>query len=358
MQHIAGCRINDEFSTHKGDWKVWKEDVIRKVLREALSSIFALRPDLFAINKEVTLKECACVQCFCEDCCRVVGVISVDGQSCNIIEDKDDEQDNFSLDFLGKEPEGMKVARFPENAAYSALNDLYVDADFMLDLKEFGVLDDMNNPLMQWTIQLSAAVKLGKTVLSPTTAMRNFWSGFMLLAAAGYSPLGGMKDALSVIQNAKNRMGFLSGDLILNTQEAEQMNQRYVRLGIRRDGASSGELAGIFRDFHKADQAVKEQGLARKAFNNALAFYQFGDDFFKIIHFEKSYADLLDAGIPPLEAEQEAARRTRDTMPTYSMVPKALQQLGRFPLIGTFVSFPWEVMRTLKNSLDLIRPLS
>lgn len=259
-----------------------------------------------------------------------------------------------NIAFIGKEPEGMKVARFPENAAYSALNDLYVDADFMRDLKEFGVLDDMNNPLMQWTIQLSAAVKLGKTVLSPTTAMRNFWSGFMLLSAAGYSPFGGMKDALSVIQNAKNRMGFLSGDLILNTQEAEQLNQRYVRLGIRRDGASSGELAGIFRDFYKADQAVKEQGLARKAFNNALAFYQFGDDFFKIIHFEKGYADLLDAGIPPLEAEQEAARRTRDTMPTYSMVPKALQQLRRFPLIGTFVSFPWEVMRTLKNSLDLI----
>lgn len=259
-----------------------------------------------------------------------------------------------NIAFIGKEPEGMKVANFPENAAYSALNDLYVDADFMRDLKEFGVIDDMKNPLMQWTIQLSAAVKLGKTVLSPTTAMRNFWSGFMLLSAAGYSPFGGMKDALSVIQNAKNRMGFLSGDLILNTQEAEQLNQRYVRLGIRRDGASSGELAGIFRDFHKADQAVKEQGLARKAFNNALAFYQFGDDFFKIIHFEKGYADLLDTGIPPLEAEQEAARRTRDTMPTYSMVPKALQQLRRFPLIGTFVSFPWEVMRTLKNSLDLI----
>ncbi len=259
-----------------------------------------------------------------------------------------------NIAFIGKEPEGMKVANFPENAAYSALNDLYVDADFMRDLKEFGVIDDMKNPLMQWTIQLSAAVKLGKTVLSPTTAMRNFCSGFMLLAAAGHSPFGGMKDALSVIQNAKNRMGFLSGDLILNTQEAEQMNQRYVRLGIRRDGASSGELAGIFRDFHKADQAVKEQGLARKAFHNVLAFYQFGDDFFKIIHFEKGYADLLDAGIPPLEAEQEAARRTRDTMPTYSMVPKALQQLRRFPLIGTFVSFPWEVMRTLKNSLDLI----
>lgn len=259
-----------------------------------------------------------------------------------------------NIAFIGKEPEGMKVARFPENAAYSALNDLYIDADFMRDLKEFGVLDDMNNPLMQWTIQLSAAVKLGKTVLSPTTAMRNFWSGFMLLAAAGHSPFGGMKDALSVIQNAKNRMGFLSGDLILNTQEAEQMNQRYVRLGIRRDGASSGELAGIFRDFHKADQAVKEQGLARKAFNSALAFYQFGDDFFKVIHFEKGYADLLETGMQPIEAEQEAARRTRDTMPTYSMVPKALQQLRRFPLIGTFVSFPWEVMRTLKNSLDLI----
>lgn len=257
--------------------------------------------------------------------------------------------------FIGKAPEGMKVATFPESTAYSALHDLYVDVDFMRDLKEFGALEDIQNPLMRWTVQLSSAVKLGKTVLSPTTAMRNFWSGFMLLAAAGHSPFGGMADAYSVIRNAKNRMGFLSGDLILNDKEAAQLNQKYIRLGIRRDGAHSGELAGIFRDFHQADTAVKEQGLARKAFNGALAFYQFGDDFFKIIHFEKGYSDLLEAGLSPEQAEQEAARRTRDTMPTYSMVPKALQQLRRFPLIGTFVSFPWEVMRTLKNSLDLIR---
>lgn len=257
--------------------------------------------------------------------------------------------------FIGKAPEGMKVATFPESAAYSALHDLYVDVDFMRDLKEFGALEDIQNPLMRWTVQLSSAVKLGKTVLSPTTAMRNFWSGFMLLSAAGHSPFGGMADAYSVIRNAKNRMGFVSGDLILNDKEAAQLNQKYIRLGIRRDGAHSGELAGIFRDFHQADTAVKEQGLARKAFNGALAFYQFGDDFFKIIHFEKGYSDLLEAGLSPGQAEQEAARRTRDTMPTYSMVPKALQQLRRFPLIGTFVSFPWEVMRTLKNSLDLIR---
>ena len=260
-----------------------------------------------------------------------------------------------NIAFIGKEPEGMKVATFPKSAAYSALNDLYVDADFMRDLKEFGVLEDIQNPFINGLVQLSSAVKLGKTVLSPTTAMRNFWSGFMLLAAAGHSPFGGMADAYHVISNAKNRMGLLSGNLILNEKEAAELNKKYIRLGVRRDGASSGELAGIFRDFHQADEAVKEQGLARKSFNAALAFYQFGDDFFKIIHFEKGYADLIEAGLSPAEAEQEAARRTRDTMPTYSMVPKALQQLRRFPLIGTFVSFPWEVMRTLKNSLDLIR---
>ncbi len=100
VDHIAGCRINDEFSEKKGDWKVWKRDVIQKAVKEAVSSVFALRPDLFAVDKEVTLEKGKCVQCFCDDCCRIIGVISVNGDTCNVVEEKEDEDDEFSLAFL------------------------------------------------------------------------------------------------------------------------------------------------------------------------------------------------------------------------------------------------------------------
>ncbi len=99
VSHIEGCRINDE-QNKSGDWKVWKREIIGKAVKEAISAVYSMRPELFAEQKEVTLKECECVQCFCEDCCRIVGVISVGGNTCNKIEEKDDGDDEFSLDFL------------------------------------------------------------------------------------------------------------------------------------------------------------------------------------------------------------------------------------------------------------------
>ena len=53
------------------------------------------------------------------------------------------------------------------------------------------------------------------------------------------------------------------------------------------------------------------------------------------------------------EYEAEAAKRIRDTYPTYSMVGKGLRQLRKFPLVGTFVSFPAEIIRTHFNTIKL-----
>ena len=53
------------------------------------------------------------------------------------------------------------------------------------------------------------------------------------------------------------------------------------------------------------------------------------------------------------EAEVEAARRVRDTYPAYSLVGNFVNQLRRFPLAGTFVSFPAEIIRTRYNQLKI-----
>ena len=46
------------------------------------------------------------------------------------------------------------------------------------------------------------------------------------------------------------------------------------------------------------------------------------------------------------DAKKEAAERIRNTYPTYSLTGKFIQRLARFPLAGTFVSFPSEIIRT------------
>ena len=75
-------------------------------------------------------------------------------------------------------------------------------------------------------------------------------------------------------------------------------------------------------------------------------FYQFGDDFWKIIGFENEVNLLMKyKKLSRAEAEPMAAKRIRETYPTYSMVGRSVQKLRRFPLAGTFVSFPAEIVR-------------
>ena len=95
---------------------------------------------------------------------------------------------------------------------------------------------------------------------------------------------------------------------------------------------------------------IKEMlGLATK-------FYQFGDDFWKIIGFENEKALLMKhKGLSEPEAEKLAAERIRNTYPTYSMTGRFINSLRRFPLAGTFVSFPAEIIRTTYNMLRYLK---
>ena len=88
---------------------------------------------------------------------------------------------------------------------------------------------------------------------------------------------------------------------------------------------------------------------ARKFFGFFTTMYQYGDDFWKIIGFESEKAALIKSGMTHNQAEKEAAQRIRNTYPTYSLVGKRIKKLRRFPLAGTFVSFPAEIVRTAVN---------
>lgn len=84
----------------------------------------------------------------------------------------------------------------------------------------------------------------------------------------------------------------------------------------------------------------------------AQRMYQFGDDFWKIVGYENEKANLMGTGLSEAEAEVEAANRIRNTYPTYSMVGSLVNSLRRFPLAGTFVSFPAEIIRTSYNIIE------
>src|SRR5690606_4770270 len=83
----------------------------------------------------------------------------------------------------------------------------------------------------------------------------------------------------------------------------------------------------------------------------ATRIYAYGDDFWKVIGFENEKRSLMNTGLSEAAAEKEAAERIRNTYPTYSMVGRAMNWLRRFPLAGTFVSFPAEIIRTTGNMM-------
>jgi hypothetical protein len=76
------------------------------------------------------------------------------------------------------------------------------------------------------------------------------------------------------------------------------------------------------------------------------------DDFYKINYFLKELETLKlsspDVADDILEAQ--AARIVQNTMPNYDRVPKGIKALKDLPL-GSFVSFPAEIIRTSGNIL-------
>jgi hypothetical protein len=145
-------------------------------------------------------------------------------------------------------------------------------------------------------------------------------------------------------------------DLFTHDKKWREYVNRLIKLGVMHDTPFAGELRDAIKDFTELDSysTGADQKIKRVAdfFQKG---YQLGDDFWKVIGFENELASFKKAGFSEAEAERRAAERIRDGYPTYSMVPRGIKAVRRWPLIGTFVSFPWEIARTTKNQLEFMR---
>lgn len=192
-------------------------------------------------------------------------------------------------------------------------------------------------------VKYNGMIKYGKTVIAPTTTARNYLSAYMFTLANGHFNVGKIGKAFesfgSYFKGSGNKVKYL---------------RRLKELGVVYDTPFAGEMIDLL-DESKLDVLFDGKG-AKYFFDNATKFYQYGDDLWKIVGFENEIDILMDAkGITREEAEPLAAKRIRDTYPTYSLVGKGVQKLRRFPLAGTFVSFPAEVIRTSFNIVKYLR---
>ena len=247
-----------------------------------------------------------------------------------------------------------------------------------------GPLDAwIQNGVYKNLLQLKTGVQYGKTVLSPETQVRNFYSAMMFPLARGI--LGGRAsatDAIAMVADDIFNAG--KGDaqaelrLLANIDEA-------IKYGVYDENIVASELAAVLREVRNGKIASVE-GLAKFLEKNpftekAARLYAGGDNVWKWFTYNwyKSFTKDLFKGnmetarkwfkeIAGRELQKttltgqkvdidEAIRQaaswyTRNTLPTYSKVPLAIQALRRTPF-GNFVSFPAEMLRTTFNNMAI-----
>lgn len=219
---------------------------------------------------------------------------------------------------------------------YAPLNGLWTTPEIAQAFKDILGKDQLSD-LMRHVVAFNAAVKYGKTVLSPTTAMRNIQSALFFTVANGHFDYS---KASKAIEAFKEQVLGKTGDAYM---------RRMLELGVTYDTPNMDELKQWVKEsgyFMANEDAIAPRKWLSKLNERVQGFYRFGDDFWKIIGFENEKAVMLKAGLPLAEAEARAAERIRNTYPTYSMIGMGTKWLSRFPLVGTFVSFPAEIIRT------------
>jgi Zn-dependent peptidase ImmA (M78 family) len=262
------------------------------------------------------------------------------------------------------------------------LNGLYTTKEIAGSLKESaGILNSIEVALpfevsstvkstYEYYMKLLSTVKWLKTVGSVGTHFKNVSGNITFMLANGYFKPDEYRKSAQVIHN----------DFFNKTdKELREKMQEYVDAGIVDQSAVLGELRSMFKDadFDKTFERRmnseelnpskkfidKVKRLGKKGASLAENAYQAEDDYFKVISYEtekgryakamygKEYSKLT-------ENQQDDVRKyvteiTKNVLPNYGRVPGAVKLVKAFPVVGTFISFQTEALRTAYNIVNL-----
>jgi hypothetical protein len=223
------------------------------------------------------------------------------------------------------------------------LEHIYASDTYAEAIKNGLDVNFSDNKLVKTWLASKALSQTAKTVYSPQTHGRNIMGNAFIMLANGLLPTKtslakAMKVTAAKIVKGKNNKQL--GEYMARMQELGVTDSSIPAQTIRRN------LENVLKD---PDSYLDKTGIGKFA-KKAQDLYQAEDDFFKVMHFErtkeslkKSFPEMGEEGI-----ERMAAQRTRDLMPNYNLVPKALKKLRAAP-VGDFLSFPAEMTRISKN---------
>ena len=242
---------------------------------------------------------------------------------------------------------------------------------------------------------IQSAVKLGKTVLTPTTAFRNIYGNIPMAISNGDFAVwskGWRKASKEAIDSFASYHDIDGNERKWDEASEKQMREwlaLQTKRGIINDSARGEEIAMAMRDVKFREgayrilsdpegalailnaSAAERSSLSRKLgwdkaermLHVAKRFYGFGDDFFRIVADKLWTKRFMEWGSTREEAMEKSAERVREIYPSYSYLPRLVHAIRRFPLVGPFVSFQTSVFitayhraRHIKNDLKSDNP--
>ena len=197
-----------------------------------------------------------------------------------------------------------------------------------------------------------AGAQIAKTVLSPTTHIRNF------LSATGFSLGNGTLFADPRLVKEAFSKAFKTVQLGVRSPEAMKEYRKLLRLGVVNTNTSMGDYQSLLKDIELNPDGAFTTNVFKKMLRRmsrltepAQALYTMEDDVFKIYnyHIEKSRLGnaYAKAGIKKTvdELENEAADIVRNTVPNYAYVSDIVKGLRSTPF-SNFASFPTALMNS------------
>ena len=236
--------------------------------------------------------------------------------------------------------ENKKKIAADSSSVMAPLNGLYA-APEMIQAFEEAVGQEEIPGWLRALLVANGVPKLAKTVLSPITHVRNIVGNAGFATAQGHWRIGSLKHGGA---------GFLTSLGVMKGKEWRDYYRDALAYGVINESARAGELRDILKETsgRDIDEVAYNQAKSKldKVLKGSMDLYQSEDDLWKLFAWENEKARYRKAK-PEWTEDQvkaKAAEIVRNTYPTYSLVPRGVKLLRRFPFMGTFVSFPAEVV--------------
>jgi len=238
------------------------------------------------------------------------------------------------------------------------LGEYYTKPEIAEALSGINDIEGMANWLKAY-MKVNSLVKLGKTVGNPGTHAVNYLSNYSFQVFNGRFPF--TKKAFQAHQTV------IKGLQKKNDPEFQAYYKELVERGVLGEGARTKDVTDRVREgFENWEKFSKQQdnlltNLGKGAWEKTKKLYEAEDEVHRVIAYEiekTRYEKVYQKqGLENYQekAKETAARIMNQTMPTWSRIPKAVKQLRRFPLVGSFVSFSSELMRTSIGTAKLIK---